>query len=175
MLQLTSPPRAVEENQKPDAAANMPERLKAANANPALWDPKHKDHEAARRELRAAVAEAATPEEKQAIKDAPLAEHRTVFGITPPEFLKGPLLDTYERDFSGHEHDFLAAARQHGLEAPLVRELRDEGINMVLAADGKPVSDDTWRGFAKKYEGRLTKGQITALRTWWRKSVEGQP
>jgi hypothetical protein len=174
MRRITSAPDVVAaEDQK--KAADLPERLRAANANPALWDPRHKDHEAARKELLAAVADAATPEEKQAIQSAPLEEHRTVFGITPPEFLKGPLLDAYERDYHGHEHDFLVAARQHGLDNKLVGELRDYGIKMGMEADGGPVSEAQWAEFAKKFGGRLTGHQIAALRTWWRKSVEGQP
>jgi len=81
-------------------------------------------------------------------------------------------MQDYEENYSGHESDFIVAARDHGLDAPLVRELRDRGIRMAIEAAGKPVSEQQWKEFEKSYAGKLKPAQITALKAWWRSSVE---
>jgi len=83
------------------------------------------------------------------------------------------MLKTYEEEYSGHEQDFLAEARTQGLDARVVRELRDYGINMAIAVEGRPVTAEAMDAFAKKFSGRLKPGQITALRAWWRSKVQG--
>lgn len=150
------------------------QRVKKANANPALWDTKHKDHDAARKELREAVARATTPEEKQSMKDAPLESHREAFGLTVPDerVLPKHMLEDYDRDFSGHEQDFLLGARSAGLDSKLVGELRDAGIRMAMAAEGRPVSEEAWSAMEKRFAGRLTAKQFASLKAWWRSSVE---
>jgi hypothetical protein len=147
------------------------QRVKAANSNPALWDPKHKDHEAARKELREAIAAAATPEEKQAMAEAPLGEHREAFGLQPPD-LPPSVLAVYEESFSDWERDFLHDARAAGLSSDLVRALRDEGIRLGMQVDGKPLSDGVVDGALRKYAGRLTATQAKALKAYWRR-IEG--
>lgn len=147
------------------------QRLKKANENPALWDPKHKDHEAARKELREAVAAAATPEEQQAMRDAPLEAHRSAFGLQPPD-LPPMALAAYEESFSDWERDFLIDARAAGVPSDLVRALRDEGIRLGMQVDGKPLSDEVVDGVLKKYAGRLTATQAKALKAYWRR-IEG--
>jgi len=126
------------------------------------------------RELRELVAGMATAGERQAMQDAPLEEHREVFGLTVPDERVMPKAwrEEYETEYGGHESDFLLAARQHGLDSKLVGELRDTGIRMAIEAEGKPVSDEAWAATAKRFEGRLTKEQLTALRKWWRSNVE---
>jgi hypothetical protein len=111
----------------------------------------------------------------QAIQDAPLEDHRAVFGLQDPDERVMPKsqVQDYNENYSGHEQDFLLAARQHGLEAPLVRELRDAGIRLAMEAEGRPVTEEAWGAMQKKFAGRLTADQFKALREWWRSSVEG--
>jgi hypothetical protein len=107
--------------------------------------------------------------------DAPLQEHREVFGLTAPDERVMPKAwrAEYETEYGGHESDFLLAARQHGLEAPLVRDLRDAGIRLAIEAEGRAVSEEAWGAMQKKFAGRLSASQFTALKAWWKKSVEG--
>jgi hypothetical protein len=179
MKRITSDPSVVaqQDQRKTEAEAKLSpaeQRIKKANANPALWDPKHPDHEAARKELREAVAAGATPEEQQAMKDAPLEEHRSAFGLTAPDewVLPKANQEEYEQEYGGHEQDFLLAARQHGLDSKLVGELRDVGIRIAIEAEGRPVSDETWAVMEKRFAGRITASQFKALKAWWRGSVE---
>lgn len=126
-------------------------------------------------ELRELLAGMATDDEKAAMASAPLEDHRSAYGLTVPDesVLPKHMQEEYEQEYSGHEGDFLLAARQQGLDSRLVGELRDAGIRMAIAADGKPVTDEAWAGAMKKFEGRLTAPQRTALRAWWKASVEG--
>jgi hypothetical protein len=130
--------------------------------------------QAAMVELRKLLSDAATPEEQAAVRDAPLESHREVFGLTIPDERVLPRVyqEQYEREFSGHEQDFLLAARENGLDSRLVGELRDAGIRMAIEADGKPVSDQAWAKLGKRFAGRLTANQFKSLRTWCRNSVE---
>src|SRR6266545_5048441 len=59
-------------------------RVRAANANPALWDPNHADHDKARKELREAVAQDVTDEERDALASEPVAMLRSRFSIEDP-------------------------------------------------------------------------------------------
>ena len=151
------------------------QRIKKANANPALWDSKHNDHEAARKELREAVAANATPEERAAMADAPLEEHRSAFGLGDPDEVVLPKawLAEYNESYSGWERDFLEEARVHGLDSATVRDLRGAGIRLAIEADGRRVSDAAMDAFAEKFKGRLKPSQMAAIKAWWRGSVEG--
>jgi hypothetical protein len=107
--------------------------------------------------------------------DAPLEDHRSVYGLSVPgeHVLPRMWQAEYDERFSGHEQDFLVAARQHGLDSKLVGELRDVGIQLAIAAEGRPVSDEDWNAATKRFAGRLTQTQMTSLRAWWRSNVEG--
>jgi hypothetical protein len=117
---------------------------------------------------------AADPEEQRILGEATLEDNRSFYGLDAPgeHVLPKVYAEEYEREFSGHEEDYLAAARQHGLDTTLVRELRDEGIRMAIHAQGAPVSEEQWQAFDARFGERLTKTQITALKNWWRTSVE---
>jgi hypothetical protein len=176
--EATGPQRRRGRRKRAEAAAKLTpaeQRIKAANANPDLWNPKAPGHEAARRELREAVAAGASPAEQQAIKDASLGDHRSAFGLHDPDerVLPKVWVTDYTENYGGHESDFLLAARQHGLESKLVGELRDAGIRMAIEAEGRAVTDEMWNTTMKRFEGRLTAGQAKALRAWWVASVEG--
>jgi hypothetical protein len=169
---------AAEDQKQSDAVAKASpaeQRVKRANQNPALWNPKHKGHEAAKKELREALAGAATAEQQQALVDAPLEEHRAAFGLATPDerVLPKGYREEYEQEYSGHEHDFLLAAREHGLNSKLVGELRDAGIRLAIEAEGNAVTEEAWGVIEKRFAGRLTAAQFSALKAWWRKSVEG--
>jgi hypothetical protein len=129
---------------------------------------------AAMTELRRLLVSEESPEEKTALGETTLEDHRSRFGLhVPGEHILPKMHQAeYEERFSGHEADFLAASREHGLDRGLVAELRDEGIRMAVAAQGAPVSDEAWEEFDTKFGGRLTKTQITALKSWWKTSVE---
>jgi hypothetical protein len=117
---------------------------------------------------------AADPEEQSALGEATLEDNRERYGLRVPgeHVLPKVYAEEYEQNFSGHEHDFFVAARQHGLDTGLVSELRDEGIRMAIRAQGAPVSEDQWAAFDAKFGRRLTKTQVTALKSWWKTSVE---
>jgi hypothetical protein len=127
---------------------------------------------AAMTELRKLLA--ADPEEQSALGEATLEDNRERYGLRVPgeHVLPKVYAEEYEQNFSGHEHDFFVAARQHGLDTGLVSELRDEGIRMAIRAQGAPVSEDQWAAFDAKFGRRLTKTQVTALKSWWKTSVE---
>jgi hypothetical protein len=156
-----------------EAAAPSPaeQRIKRANANPALWDQNHKDHDAARQELRAAIAGADTPEEAQAFKEAPVQDQRAFFGMAPPT-LPPSVLENYEAAFSDWERDFLASAREHGLSNDLVRDLRDTGVQLGMQVDGKPLDEATLDHALARFGSRLTADQKTNLKAFWRR-IEG--
>jgi hypothetical protein len=126
-------------------------------------------------EMKRVLARLESPEEKQAIDGAPLEEQRSRFGLSVPDerVLPKAYQEEYERDFSGHEQDFLVAARQHGLDSKLVVELRDAGIRMAIEAEGRAVSDEAWAAVQKRFAGRLSQKQFESLKSWWRTSVEG--
>jgi hypothetical protein len=124
------------------------------------------------RELRALVANQATAEEKTNIASASLETHRAAYGLEPPALPK-PWQDAYAEHHEGFEQDFLAAARQHGLDKGLVTELRDTGVRLAVEAEGKPVSDETWAALEKKFSERLTPTRFKSLKAWWKTSVEG--
>ncbi len=67
-----------------DAATPAQKRVKAANANPALWDQKHPDHQKARKELLDAIAADATQDERDAYANLPIAELRDRFRLKAP-------------------------------------------------------------------------------------------
>jgi hypothetical protein len=140
-------------------------------------DPKYLAGDPAKvREMRALLQKMSAAEEGAVPLDqVPLEDHRSVFGLAVPEerVLPKGYQEEYEREYSGHEMDFLVAARQHGLDSKLVGELRDVGIQLAIAAEGRPVSDEDWNAATKRFAGRLTQTQATALRTWWRAHVEG--
>jgi hypothetical protein len=156
-----------------EAAAVSPaeQRIKRANANPALWDTNHKDHDAARQELRAAVAAADTPEEAEAFRDAPVQDQRAFFGMAPPT-LPPSVLENYEAAFSDWERDFLAAAREHGLANDLVRDLRDTGVQLGMQVDGRPLDDATLDHALGRFGSRLNGDQKKHLKAYWRR-IEG--
>jgi hypothetical protein len=117
----------------------------------------------------------AGPTERAAITDAPLEQQRANFGLRDPEPRVLPAVNVaeYNESYGGHESDFLLAARQHGLDAKLVGELRDAGIRMAIEAEGRPVSEEGFAVLAKRFSGRINEAQFKALKTWWRSSVEG--
>lgn len=78
----------------------------------------------------------------------------------------------YEESFSDWERDFLVDARAAGLPPHLVRALRDEGIRLGMQVDGRPQSDEVVAGALRKFAGRLTATQVTALKAYWRR-IEG--
>jgi hypothetical protein len=77
-----------------------------------------------------AIAAAATPEERQAMKEAPLEEHRSTFGLSVLEERVLPKVyqEEYDREYSGLESDFLLAAREpsrpRGARSPTRRGAR---------------------------------------------------
>jgi hypothetical protein len=165
---------------KKDAAPQQqqqaaPSRLDQLN-NPAnengIYSKDPDKQKAAMVELRKLLA--ADPEEQAILGQATLEDNRDRYGLGAPgeHVLPKVYAEQYEQDFSGHEHDFLLAAQQHGLDTTLVRELRDEGIRMAVHAQGAPVSEEQWKAFDERFGGRLTKTQITALKSWWKTSVE---
>jgi hypothetical protein len=81
-------------------------------------------------------------------------------------------VEDYNKNYSGHEGDFLLAAREHGLDSKLVGELRDAGIRIAIEAEGRPLSEETSGAMEKRFAGRLTAGQFKALKAWWRGSIE---
>ena len=169
---------AAEDQKRADAETKRSpaeQRVKRANQNLALWDSKNPGHEAAKKELREALAAATTPEETQAMQDAPLESHREAFGLAAPDerVLPKAYQEEYENEFSGWESDFLLSARRAGLDSKLVGELRDAGIRMVIEAEGNAVTEEAWSVMEKRFAGRLTANQFSALKTWWRSSVEG--
>jgi hypothetical protein len=123
-------------------------------------------------ELRQLVAKMSTREEAGALQSASLSDHRRTLGVQPPD-LPPSYLAQYESDYSGHEADFLLASRQEGLDPKLVAELRDAGIQMAIAAEGRAVSDEAFSAMEKKFAGRLTALQFTSLKKWWKSQVEG--
>jgi hypothetical protein len=125
------------------------------------------------RELQALVASQATDAEKGDIASASLETHRAAYGLAPPDLPK-PWQEAYAEHHEGFEQDFLAAARERGLDKGLVVELRDTGVRLAVEADGKPLSTETWNALEKRFAGRLSPSQFTALRAWWRGTVEGQ-
>jgi len=106
--------------------------------------------------------------------DAPLEEQRSAFGLTVPDerVLPRAYQEEYERDFSGHEQDFLMAAREHGLDSAVVADLRDAGIRMAIEAEGRPVTEQTWADMERKFKGRLSTSEFTILKSWWNRSIE---
>src|SRR3989442_1556269 len=60
-------------------------RIKAANANKALWDPKDPGHDAAKKELREAIAASASPEEQLRLANEPVETLRSRFTINDPK------------------------------------------------------------------------------------------
>ncbi len=97
-----------------------------------------------------------------------------MFGLTIPSERVLPKVyhEQYDREYSGHEQDFLLAAREDGLDSKLVGELRDAGIRLAIEAEGRPVTDEAWAAVVKRFEGRLTEKQFESLRRWWISSVE---
>jgi hypothetical protein len=152
------------------AAAMSPaeKRVAKANADPALWDTKNTRHEAARKELREAIAAATTPEEDAAIVNSTLDEARAVFGLAPPEL---PSNIDYN-DYSDWERRFLIAARQDGLDTATARGLRDAGVRLALQVDGAPLADAVIDEELNKFA--LTARQKQALKDFWRE-IEGTP
>jgi hypothetical protein len=51
--------------------------------------------------------------------------------------------------------------------------LRDTGIRLAIEAEGNAVTEEAWGVIEKRFAGRLTAAQFSALKAWWRKSVEG--
>jgi hypothetical protein len=79
---------------------------------------------AAMAELRKMLAAEATPEEKQSIREAAGGSPQRVRLTIPDERgLPRVYQEQYEREYPGHEQDFLLAAREDGLDRKLVREL----------------------------------------------------
>ena len=79
-------------------------------------------------------------------REAPVVEQRKFFGLDAPgeHIIPKAELADYQENYSGHEGDFLVAARQHGLDARLVGEMRDAGIRLAIEAEGNPVTDEAW-------------------------------
>jgi hypothetical protein len=125
-------------------------------------------------EMRKLLVALETPEERDALTDARLEDHRARYGLSVPDESVMPksYQAEYEQEYSGHEQDFLVAARQHGLDSKLVGELRDAGIRMAIEAEGRAVSDEAWGALQKRFSGRLTAGQFESLKRWWHASVE---
>jgi hypothetical protein len=125
-------------------------------------------------EMKQILTRLESPEEMAAIEGASLEDHRSAFGLQDPSegVLPRVQVEEYTREYSGHEQDFLLAARQQGLDSKLVGELRDAGIRMAIEAEGRAVSDEAWSSMQKRFEGRLTSEQFNTLTTWWRAAVE---
>ena len=178
MQRLIDPSIAVNDKAKADAFAQKPaveQRIAKANANPALWDKTHKDHEAAKKELKAAIAAADAPDEREALLAGGVESARNIYGLSVPQEIQNLGKDTvenYEQNYSTWERDFLIEARDHGLDNKLVGQLRDAGVKLGLQVDGKPLSNETVADALKPFAGRLTATQITALAAYWRR-IEG--
>ena len=107
--------------------------------------------------------------------DAPLEEHRSAFGLTVPDerVLPKAYREEYQSEYQGHEEDFLLSARRAGLDSKTVGDLRDAGVRLAIEAEGNPVTEEAFAELEKRFAGRLTAGQFSALKVWWRSSVEG--
>lgn len=178
MQRLIDPSIAVNDKAKADAFAQKPaveQRIAKANANPALWDKTDKDHEAARRELRAAIAAADAPKERDALVAGGITAARNIYGLTVPQAITNlgkDAVENYEQNFSPWESDFLMAAREEGLDNKTVGQLRDAGIKLALQVDGAPLSNEIVDAALKPFAGRLTATQAKALKAYWRR-IEG--
>jgi hypothetical protein len=178
MQRLTTAPdvlakREQAETEAAEALSPEEQRIEAANANPALWDKNHKDHDAARRELRLALAANQTDDERQAWASTPLREKREVFNLPAPQ-LPAEWLENYMESYGAHEGDFIGLARAEGLTGQQVRGLRDEAIQLgqLVAESGKPASDEDLKRLLDKYS--VPAASREGLIRLWR-SVEGEP
>jgi hypothetical protein len=180
LQRLTADPETVAKADKAKAEAEAKvtpaeARIKKANQNPALWDKNHKDHAAAVKELKSAIAAADAPEDRDALVAGGITAALNIYGLSVPQDIANMGKDAvaaYEENYSQWESDFLIEARDHGLDNKLVGQLRDAGVKLGLQVDGTPLSDETVAEALKPFAGQLTTKQITALKAYWRR-IEG--
>jgi hypothetical protein len=154
------------------------QRVKKANANPALWDPKAEGHDAARQELRAALAAGDSQEERQRLVEGGVKSAREVFTLDAPMdilTLGKEAAENYDQNFSDHEAALLRHARAEGWDRSLASDLRDHGVRLGLEISerGTSMTADEVAQFKAKFKGRLTEAQQTQLLTWFRQNVVG--
>jgi len=130
-----------------DAATPAQKRVKAANANPALWDQKHPDHQKARKELLDAIAADATQDERDAYANLPIAELRDRFRLKAPRI---PSNLTWNQE---GEAEYLVAFHEQGVSPEAVRSLYTWYVDTGLANVGRfePRHADEFRALAKKH------------------------
>jgi hypothetical protein len=125
-------------------------------------------HAAKLAELKRSLIAEETQEEQGAFASAPLQDQRSVFGLEAPDVP----YDGFDEMYGGWEHRFLVNARNDGLGASTVRDIRDLGVKLgtEVALTGKPISDDVLDRELSKFG--LTEGQRAGLKRYWR-AIEG--
>jgi hypothetical protein len=157
----SSPPPA----QTTDTAGEA--RLKKANANPALYDSSAPGHEAARRELRAALAQAEQEERGRSGDERSVSETadslRSRFGVTQ-EKLPSNLERTL--DYDVHSSNALQFLANEGVDAATVQSLYGDFERAVIGNGGARPSDAVLDVLQQKYEKQLGKATAALLRKW---------
>ena len=142
------------------------------NADPALWDASSPQHEAARRELRAALAQAEQEELQRTGDERTVAETaeslREKFGVTMQK-LPSNLERTEEYDV--HATNALAYLAREGVDAATVQHLYTDFERAVISNGGQRPSAGVLDILQAKYEKSIGKAQTALLRKWIEEEV----